>query len=114
VCLKGSAHYLQPNPKRKFQNPKPEDLIYAASINYVEKKFWDAFVADKQDKTKYPQGFAPFVNQQIKWSADRASVTSMRRETEDVKSGFEQLNPDAYGVQKEDTHPSGATVLMRD
>ena len=114
VTLRGSACYLQPNPKRKFQNPKPEDQILAATINFVDKKFWDEFVKDKTDKTKYPQGFGPFESKQILWSTDRGSVAAMRRESEGAKSGFEQLNPDAMGIQKENSHPSGSTVMMRD
>jgi len=101
VTLRGSAHYLQPNPDRKFKNPEPQDMILSATINLVDGKFWDAFVAQMNDPARFPDGYAPFKSGAILWNKNRDEVTAMRREMEKEKTGFEQGDPSAFGIQTE-------------
>lgn len=113
IKLRGSANYIMPNKDRKFKGPQPQDVIYGATINYVEKKFWDAFVAQMSDKKKFPEGFAPFTNKQIVWNENKGEVTLMRRDVEGMKSGFEQTDPEQYGVKRDDDAPTSSTVVPR-
>lgn len=87
VSLRGSAHYVQPNPKRKFQNP---ELIYADSITLVSKEFWDAWVKQVGGK----EGYEPLKNGSIYASPNRNEAAARAKDTEEEVSGFEQVDPD--------------------
>ena len=112
IKLKGSAHYLMPNKNRKFQGQLPQEAVFGATINFVDKDFWDAWVAQMMDKTLYPDGFAPITNGQLVWHQHQSEATLIRKETESIKSGFEQLVPKDYGVQR-DEHAGSNTELVR-
>jgi hypothetical protein len=101
-----------PNPKRKFQNPAPEDVIFGATLNLVDKIFWDAFVKDKTDPIKFPDGFGPFKSQAITWNANKNDATAQRRELENEKSGFEPVVPEEVGVEKEEGRPASSAPLL--
>ncbi len=95
VNLRGSAHYLQPNPKRRFESP---ELIYADSITLVDKEFWEAWL-----KQVGPE-FGPLKSGAIYSSPNKAEATARAKDTESVRSGFEQLDPDKQpGIEKEGT-----------
>jgi len=102
IKLKGSAHFIMPNKDRKFKGQLPQEAIFGATMNFVDKEFWDQWVAEKIDKANFPSGYAPIVNGQIIWHERQAEATLIRKETERSVSGFEQLDPEKYGVKKDD------------
>ena len=110
IKLKGSANYLLPSKTRKFKGQLPQEAIFGATMNFVEKDFWDKWVAKMTDPEKYPGGYGPIVNGQIIWHQQQAEATLIRKETERVLSGFEQLDPEKHGVKRDDDAPATGSV----
>jgi len=113
IKLRGSANYIMPNKDRKFQGPKPEDVVFGATMNYVERDFWDKWVAQMTDKKNFPEGYPPITNGQITWDTNKGEVTLKRKDTESIKSGFEQLKPEEHGVKKDDSGGSNTSSIPR-
>ena len=91
VTVRGSAHYMQPNPARKFQEP---EIIYADSITLVDKAFWEAWLA--QTNKKFPVesgGFGPLVSKALYANPTKDTALGMARDTEKERSGLEQNDP---------------------
>jgi hypothetical protein len=105
VHLRGSANYIQPNPKRKFKGPDPQSVVYQHTMTPVDKEFWDAFV-----KNMGPD-FAPFKSGAIYWAKDKGSATAQAKDAEGMRTGFEQLNPGEHGVQSVDAKPSASNPM---
>jgi hypothetical protein len=110
IKLKGSANYIMPSKTRKFKGLMPQEAIFGASMNFVDRDFWDKWVAKMTDREAYPSGYAPITNGQIIWHQHQSEATLIRRETERVKSGFEQLNPEEHGVKRDDDAPATGSV----
>ena len=108
VHLRGSANYLQPNPKRKFKGPDPSTVVYNHTMTPVDKEFWEAFV-----KNMGPD-FAPFKSGAIYWAKDRGSATAQAKDADGMRSGLEQLNPEANGVRAAEDKPSSNTSTKFD
>jgi hypothetical protein len=91
VHLRGSAHYLQPNPNRKF-TPIPEDqVIFGNSMTLVAEDFWLEWVKrmTKNGTEKYDlldKGL-------IYAEKNKASGAAHARDLENEKHGTEQLDP---------------------
>ena len=112
VKLRGSAIYMQPNPKRKFA---PQEIVYADSLNIVDKGFWEAWLAkiakdfvDPFDKTKHtfqpllsPEGH-PEILPAIYVGKDRAEATAKAKDAEKMRCGFEPMVPEEHGVKSAD------------
>ena len=111
IKLKGAAHYLMPNPSRKNPGQLPQEAIFGATMNYVDRDFWDKWVEQMTDPAKYPEGFDPIVNGQIVWHQHTSEATIIRKEVLGVKSGFEQANPAEHNVQKDDAAASSSAVV---
>lgn len=104
VRLRGSACYIQPNPKRKFQNPRPEDMVLADTVNLVDKDFWEKW------KKQVGRDYAPIKSGAIYEAKTKADIAAMAVDLESVVSGFEKTDPDkAPGIVKasEDSGPAG-------
>ena len=89
VTVRGSAHYMQPNPKRKFVNP---EVIYADSLTLVSKEFWEAWLA--QMKENFPGGYAPLATGAIYANQTKDRAMGMAKDTEKEATGLEQNDPD--------------------
>ena len=119
VNLRGSANYLQPNPKRKFVAP---EIVFADSLNVVDKKFWEDWNAmilksfpDPFNKGKHtfqpllpgPNGECPA----IYVGKDRDEAKGMAKDMEKVRCGFEALVPKEHGVEDSGTNQPAGLVL---
>jgi len=113
IKLKGAAHFLMPNKNRKFVGQLPQEAIFGATTNFVDKDFWDKFIAKVTDKSKYPEGYGPIVNGQVIWNQRQSEATLIRKETMNMKSGFEQVDPETYGVKKDNDAPGTSAVIPR-
>ena len=111
IKLKGAAHYLMPNKDRKNQGQLPQEAIFGATINYVDREFWDKFIEKMTDPKLYPDGYDPIVNGQIVWHQHTSEATIIRKESAGIKSGFEQAVPAEHNVQKDDAAASSSTVV---
>lgn len=113
IKLKGSAHFLMPNKNRKFVGQLAQEAIFGATTNFVDKDFWDKFIAKMTDKNVYPEGYGPITNGQIVWNAKQSEATLIRKETEGMVSGFEQTVPKEYGVQPDKDAGSNPGLVPR-
>jgi hypothetical protein len=110
VKLRGSAVYMQPNPKRKLA---PQEIVYVDSLNVVDKKFWEDWnsLIAKNFADPYTAGkhtFAPLLpgpngeEPAIYVAKDRADATAKAKDMAKVRCGFEQLIPSEHGVKDAD------------
>lgn len=104
VNLRGSAHYLQPNPKRKFKNP---EVLFADSITLVDKAFWDAWVK------RVGAQFAPIKSGAIYASPNKDDATARAMETEKIVTGLEPIDPEKTpGLGSVDANANAPQIMM--
>ena len=83
--VKGTAHYIMPNDKRKFTAP---DLINGAALTPVPKKFWEAW-SEKYKNSVSLRGENP----SLFAATSRNEVSAIARDHEKTKTGLEPLDP---------------------
>jgi hypothetical protein len=91
VHLRGSAHYLQPNPNRKFKAVPEDQVIYGDTMTLVAEDFWLEWVRRMtHDGT---EKFDPFEKGLIYAHKNKADGAAHARELENEKHGTEQIDP---------------------
>ena len=114
VSLRGSANYLQPNPKRKFSAP---EIVYADSLNVVDAKFWDDWCAkilhDFPDQyTPGRHTFQPLLSGAIYVGKNRNEATAQAKDKEKERCGFEPVVPKEHGVTDSDKSNQPAGLIL--
>ena len=114
VNLRGSANYLQPNPKRRFQAP---EIIYSDSLNVVDSKFWDDWNAKirKDFADPYTPGehtFQPLLSGAIYVGKNRNEATAIAKDKEKERCGFEAVVPKEHGVEDADKKHQPAGLIL--
>jgi hypothetical protein len=84
VCLRGSRIVSQPNQRKGYVAP---EVIYADSINLVNKEFWEAWTA------KVGKNYKPLRSGAIYASSNKIEATAKAKESADEKTGFEGVDP---------------------
>jgi hypothetical protein len=93
VHLRGSAHYLQPNPHRKFKPIPEEDVVFGASMTLVAEDFWLEWVKRMTDGGK--KKFDLLDKELIYAHKNKTDGAAHARSNETEKHGTEQLDPNS-------------------
>lgn len=93
VHLRGSAHYLQPNPNRKFKPIPEEDVVFGASMTLVAEDFWLEWVKRMTDGGK--KKFDLLDKELIYAHKNKTDGAAHARSNEIEKHGTEQLDPNS-------------------
>ena len=91
VHLRGTAHYLQPNPNRKFKPIPEQDVIFGNSMTLVAEDFWLEWVRrmTKNGTEKYD-----LLDKELIYAVkNKADGAAQARNNEKEKHGTEQIDP---------------------
>jgi hypothetical protein len=86
--VNGRSQYRMPSPTRKDRNT---DVKYADGLTVLNKDFWDTWVKEHRD-------YAPVKSGAIYASPSRSDAVAKARDTEEMKVGFEPMDPLKAGL----------------